>query len=71
MDGLDRVGLAAEFGYGHKLLYVLLHQSMDHRCVFFGYVIVHPIAHLLLDIIHPYTLCSTDDDCSHISDHRG
>jgi hypothetical protein len=25
IDGLDRVGLAAEFGYGHKLLHVLLH----------------------------------------------
>jgi hypothetical protein len=25
MDGLDRVGLAAEFGYGYELLYVLLH----------------------------------------------
>jgi hypothetical protein len=71
MDGLDRVGLAAEFGHGYELLYVLLYQSMDHGCVFFGHVIVHPIAHLLLDIIHLYTLCSTDDDYSHTSDHRG
>jgi hypothetical protein len=69
MDGLDGVGLAAEFGYGHKLLYVLLYQSIDHRYVFFGYVIVYPIAYLLLDIIYLYTLCSTDNDCSHTSDH--
>jgi hypothetical protein len=71
MDGLDGVGLAAEFGHSYKLLYVLLHQSMDHGCVFFGYVMVHPITHLLLDIIHPYTLCSTDDDCLYIGNHRG
>jgi hypothetical protein len=25
MDGLDGVGLAAEFGYGYELLYVLLY----------------------------------------------
>jgi hypothetical protein len=71
MDSLDGVGLAAEFGHSHELLYVLLHQSIDHRCVFFGHVIVYPIAHLLLDIIYPYTLCSTDDDCSHTSDYCG
>jgi hypothetical protein len=71
MDGLDRVGLAAEFSYSHELLHVLLHQSMDHRCVFFGYIMVHPIAHLLLDIIHLYTPCSTDDNCSYTSDHCG
>jgi hypothetical protein len=63
------VGLAAEFGYGYELLYVLLYQSMDYRCVFFSYVMVHPIAHLLLDVIYLYMLCSTDDDCLYTSDH--
>jgi hypothetical protein len=53
MDGLDGVGLAAKFGYSHKPLYVLLYQLMDYGCVLLGYIIVHSIAHLLLDIIHP------------------
>jgi hypothetical protein len=71
MDGLDRVGLVAKFGYGYKPLYVLLHQLMDHGYVLLDYVIVHPITHLLLDIIHPYTLYSPDNDCSHTSNYRG
>jgi hypothetical protein len=70
MDGLDRVGLAAKFGYSYEPLYVLLYQLMDHGYVLLGYVMVHPIAHLLLDIIYPQTLCSADDDCSHTSDYR-
>jgi hypothetical protein len=52
MDSLDRVGLATKFGYSYKPLYVLLYQLMDYGCVLLGYVIVHPIAHLLLDVIH-------------------
>jgi hypothetical protein len=71
MDSLDGVGLAAKFSYGHELLYILLYQSIDHRCIFFGHIMVHPIAYLLLDIIYPYTLCSTDDDCSYTSDYCG
>jgi hypothetical protein len=70
IDSLDGVGLAAKFGHGYKPLYVLLYQLMDHRCVLLGYVIVHPITHLLLNIIYLYTLCSADDDCSHTSDHH-
>jgi hypothetical protein len=53
MDGLDGVGLAAKFGHSYEPLYVLLHQLMDHGCVLLGHVIVHPITHLLLDVIHP------------------
>jgi hypothetical protein len=70
IDGLDRVGLAAKFGYGYEPLYVLLHQLMDHRCVLLSHIMVHPITHLLLDIIYPYTLCSADDDYLYTSDYR-
>jgi hypothetical protein len=71
VDSLDRIGLATILCYGHELCHVLLHQLMDYGCFLFGNVLVYAIVHLLLHIIHPFTPCSTDDDSSHASDHRG
>jgi hypothetical protein len=66
--GLDRMGLAAEFGYRYELCYVSLYQLMDHGHVLFGGVAVHATLYLLLDVILSDTLCSPDDDGSHTSD---
>lgn len=71
VDGLDRIGLATVLRHSYELYHVLLHQSIDHGCFLFGNVLVYAIVHLLLYIIHPFTLCSTDDDGSHAGDHRG
>lgn len=71
MNGLDGAGLTTIFRHGHELCHVPLHQLMDHGRVLFGRVMIHAIVHLLLDMIHPFTPCSADDDGSHAGDHRG
>jgi hypothetical protein len=71
IDSLDRIGLATILCHSHELCHVLLYQSMDHRCFLLGYVTVHTIAYLLLDVIHPGTLRSADDNCLYTGDHRG
>lgn len=43
---------------------------MNYRRIMFGYVTVCAIAHLLLNLIHPNTLYSEDDDGLNAGDHR-
>jgi hypothetical protein len=64
---LDRMGLAAEFGYHHELRYVSLYQLIDHRHVLFGSVAVHTTLYLLLDVILSDAPCSPDNNGSHTS----
>lgn len=71
MNGLDGAGLATVFRHSHKLLHVPLYQLVDHGRVLFGRVMVHAIIYLLLNVIHPLTPYSADDDGSHTSDHYG